>query len=92
MYSSIPDSWRRESAVSFCKDLLRKNPAERLGSKAYLEIFNHPYLADVDWAKLHENENPIEIEEFEVSMIQGLNGCVLCSRGRFSKSETPSSA
>ncbi len=37
---------------SFLRDLLAKNPAERLGSKGGLaEIKAHPWLADVNWER-----------------------------------------
>ena len=46
-----------QKAQKFLRDLLRKNPENRLGSKRDVdEIKEHPYMEGVDWDKVYKRE------------------------------------
>lgn len=52
-----PD-YMSEDAIDFCKRLLEKNPAKRMGRGGLSELKKHPWFADIDWKKMEKKEIP----------------------------------
>ncbi|KAH7935419.1 hypothetical protein HPB52_007441 [Rhipicephalus sanguineus] len=68
---TAPLKWPRatdqhgHSATTPAKDMtyrmLRKNPAERLGSRIYSDLKTHPFFDDFNWKQLYVKEDLIDI-------------------------------
>lgn len=48
--------WISPNAQSLLKGLLAPDPADRLGSRGAMEVKEHPWLAEVDWARVYRRE------------------------------------
>lgn len=57
MFRKTPET--TNDAKDIILRLLRKNPKQRLGSQAdSLEVMNHPWFKDIDWALLIDKKLP----------------------------------
>lgn len=59
-------------AKHFISSLLQKNPMDRLGSRGFDEIINHPFFNGIEWEKIRSQSFPLPLlfNEKNESLIQ----------------------
>ena len=54
-------------AKHFISSLLQKNPTDRLGSRGFDEIINHPFFNGIDWEKIRIQASPLPLQCSDLS-------------------------
>ena len=49
-------------AKHFISSLLQKNPIDRLGSRGFDEIINHPFFNGIEWEKIRSQSFPLPLQ------------------------------
>lgn len=55
--AQLPPGYSADAA-NFVSRLMKRKPAERLGSKGVEEVMGHPWLKDIDWPRMLGKKYP----------------------------------